>query len=204
MTYSLKTSLYFIAGILGLGTAIILAATNPGFAFAGALAFLTLALITTGWFRVFHTLFSDTNPPKSLSLTLGITTLSVVFLMPIATVVFGLPLVLAYVSVTLAFLTAPPYMALGIRNDVISFYESRKREKDIEENTPHLSVPVNPKDVVSLPKEDYEEMLKPLKLDTLEQGITSRTLTAKDFDYTPQKHIFFGASPSRSSTPTPT
>lgn len=245
MTYALKTSLYFILGILGLGTAIIIGASALTFPFTSSLLFLGLLLVVTGWYRVFH----NYPPHKRLALILGLATLAAVFIIPFSAVIFGLPLALGYSTILLGLLTIPPFIAIGLRGDVISFNESRKREKDIEEdtvlNTPLLSVPVNPKDVVSLPKEDFEDMLKPFnvtsknvedyskvpvteisrdgdvatyrvddpefnqiikdqvlkgvsidtdKLGTIEQGITSRTLTAKDFDYTPQKHIFFGAS----------
>lgn len=170
MTYTLKTVLYFILGILGLGSALILAVVNPDFPLTGMLAFFGFALIVTGWFRVFH----KHTPPKKLSLILGCITIGAFIVGPLASAFFGLPVGIVYASLIIAAFATPPYVALGIRNDVASFNAERKRE-EIEEDTilhtPLLSAgkltpktKVNPKDVVSLPKEEFDDMLQPLKL----------------------------------------
>lgn len=148
MTYALKTSLYFILGILGLGTAIIIGASALTFPFTSSLFLLGLLLVVTGWYRVFHI-----HPPhKRLGLILGLATLAAVFIIPFSAILFGLPPVLGYATILLGLLTIPPFIAIGLRGDVIRFNEARKREEieeDVILNTP-LTYNVTPKNL-----EDY-------------------------------------------------
>ncbi len=223
MTYSLKTALYFIFGILTLGTTIILSVTAPAFPLTSIMMFVGFGLLIAGWFRVFH----QHPPAKHLSTILGSVLLTACFIFPLIGVgLLGLPTGYLYISTLVSALVGPPFMALGLRKDVTSFYEAREREEDEVINTPLLTVPVDPKNVVSVPREDFEEYLtephstgKPegfITIDhdrTLDASIDSAIirkaanlaatpkLDKEDFDYTPQKHIHFGAGKDITITP---